>query len=67
MTKKRCDWGFFFFHFSKNGQYFPTKKKKKLKRSKKLRLPSWPQLRPPAGPETDFLFKGGLMCLHESV
>ena len=41
------------FFFSKNGQYLPTKQKEKEK-EKDLRPPDWPQLRPPAGQETDF-------------
>ena len=31
---KRCDWRLFFSFFSKNGQYFPTKKKIKWEKKK---------------------------------
>ena len=37
----------------KIGQHFPTIK---LKYKKKLWPPDWPQLRPPAGPETEVFF-----------
>ena len=43
-----------FFSFSKNRQYFPTKQKKMWEKKKNMRMPDWPQLRPPAGQETDF-------------
>ena len=39
------------FFFSKNGQYFPTKKK--IKGKKKKRPPYWLQKNTPAGPETE--------------
>ena len=43
--------------FSKNGQYFPTKKKIKEKKKKKKRPPYWLQKRTPAGPETEVFFR----------
>ena len=46
---------FSFLFFSKNGEYFPTKKKNEGK--KKERPPYWLKKRTPAGPETEVFFR----------
>ena len=56
MIKKKGATGDFFF-FSKMDNIFLPNKNKCEKKEKKLRLPDWPQLRPPAGPETDLFLR----------